>query len=186
MAILPYWTLDQKFSLGHLSITWQRHFLSQCYSPPLNINGKGKPYKGLWSYPGGNNDTPCYCMLSKCNKLQYNESPGFLSDSSFFFFFLSNSNLLRLHGNPADYAWGAEGLDSIITQVREQRKEKVLLSVNTLSLVWPQITRMVVKGSIVTRKKAKQKWNENLSKLKKNYGLVYDPKWKKLCKRHVN
>lgn len=52
-----------------------------------------------------------------------------------FFFFLSNSNLLRLHGNPADYAWGAEGLDSIITQVREQRKEKVLLSVNTLSLV---------------------------------------------------
>lgn len=50
-------------------------------------------------------------------------------------FFLSNSNLLRLHGNPADYAWGAEGLDSIITQVREQRKEKVLLSVNTLSLV---------------------------------------------------
>ena len=51
------------------------------------------------------------------------------------FFFLSNSNLLRLHGNPADYAWGAEGLDSIITQVREQRKEKVLLSVNTLSLV---------------------------------------------------
>ena len=90
--------------------------------------GKGKPYKGLWSYPGGNNDTPC----SKCNKLQYNESPSFLSDS---FFFLSNSNLLRLHGNPADYAWGAEGLDSIITQVREQRKEKVLLSVNTLSLV---------------------------------------------------
>ena len=72
-------------------------------------------------------------MLSKCNKLQYNESPSFLSDSSFFF--LSNSNLLRLHGNPADYAWGAEGLDSIITQVREQRKEKVLLSVNTLSLV---------------------------------------------------
>ena len=51
------------------------------------------------------------------------------------FFFLSNSNLLRLHGNPADYAWGAEGLDSIITQVREQQKEKVLLSVNTLSLV---------------------------------------------------
>ena len=51
------------------------------------------------------------------------------------FFFLSNSNLLRLHGNPADYAWGAEGLDSIITQVREQRKENVLLSVNTLSLV---------------------------------------------------
>ena len=53
----------------------------------LNINGKGKPYKGLWSYPGGNNDTPCYCMLSKCNKHQYNESPSFLSDSSFFFFF---------------------------------------------------------------------------------------------------
>ena len=51
----------------------------------LNINGKGKPYKGLWSYPGGNNDTPCYCMLSKYNKLQYNESPSFLSDSSFFF-----------------------------------------------------------------------------------------------------
>ncbi|RMX45359.1 hypothetical protein pdam_00000818 [Pocillopora damicornis] len=29
-------------------------------------------------------------------------------------------NLLRLHGNPADYAWGAEGLDSIITQLLNQ------------------------------------------------------------------
>ena len=26
-------------------------------------------------------------------------------------------NLLRLHGNPRDYAWGTEGLDAIITQV---------------------------------------------------------------------
>lgn len=83
--------------------------------------------------------------------------------------------MLRLHGNPADYAWGAEGLDSIITQVREQWKEKVILSVNTLSLVWPQITRMVVKGSIATRKKAKQKWNENLSKLKKTMGWFMIP-----------
>ena len=32
-------------------------------------------------------------------------------------FFLPFSNILRLHGNPGDYAWGTEGLDSIITQV---------------------------------------------------------------------
>ena len=25
--------------------------------------------------------------------------------------------MFHLHGNPADYAWGAGGLDSIITQV---------------------------------------------------------------------
>ena len=31
--------------------------------------------------------------------------------------FLPFSNILRLHGNPGDYAWGTEGLDSIITQV---------------------------------------------------------------------
>ncbi|XP_078356317.1 E3 ubiquitin-protein ligase RNF126-like [Oculina patagonica] len=29
-------------------------------------------------------------------------------------------NLLRLHGNPADYVWGTEGLDSIITQLLNQ------------------------------------------------------------------
>jgi len=29
-------------------------------------------------------------------------------------------NILRLHGNPADYAWGTEGLDSIITQLLNQ------------------------------------------------------------------
>lgn len=31
--------------------------------------------------------------------------------------FIPFSNILRLHGNPGDYAWGTEGLDSIITQV---------------------------------------------------------------------
>ncbi|KAM7449665.1 hypothetical protein ABFA07_002576 [Porites harrisoni] len=29
-------------------------------------------------------------------------------------------NILRLHGNPGDYAWGTEGLDSIITQLLNQ------------------------------------------------------------------
>lgn len=29
-------------------------------------------------------------------------------------------NILRLHGNPGDYAWGSEGLDSIITQLLNQ------------------------------------------------------------------
>lgn len=29
-------------------------------------------------------------------------------------------NLLRLHGNPADYVWGTEGLDTIITQLLNQ------------------------------------------------------------------
>ena len=31
-------------------------------------------------------------------------------------FFLSR-NLLHIHGNPGDYAWGGTGLDSIITRV---------------------------------------------------------------------
>ena len=76
--------------------------------------------------------TACYQSAISSSTMNL---PAFYLTLLFFFFFLSNSNLLRLHGNPADYAWGAEGLDSIITQVREQRKEKVLLSVNTLSLV---------------------------------------------------
>ena len=33
------------------------------------------------------------------------------------FLLILSSNILRLHGNPGDYAWGSEGLDSIITQV---------------------------------------------------------------------
>lgn len=85
---------------------------------------------------------------------------------------------MRLHGNPADYAWGAEGLDSIITQVREQWKEKVLLSVNTLSLVWPLITRMVVKGSIATRKKA----NKNEMKISQNWKKLWASVWSQMKK----
>lgn len=29
-------------------------------------------------------------------------------------------NMIHLHGNPADYAWGADGLDSIVTQLLNQ------------------------------------------------------------------
>lgn len=32
--------------------------------------------------------------------------------------FIFYRNILPIHGNPGDYAWGSGGLDNIITQVR--------------------------------------------------------------------
>ena len=47
------------------------------------------------------------------------------------------SQMLNLHGNPRDYAWGEGGLDAIITQVRNNITD-LYHDVSILGLV-PQI-----------------------------------------------